>query len=447
MKKWLKFFGLSFFSNEISKDGIKRGYANFFLGLILALIFLFAGVIGADVMPFGVHYNRAPDFRDTARTVFANENVDKRLSVLIEGDTLKAKLSGGNFENALLIDTFNNPTDKLNYSVNGYNVVVDTRPADTLAEFNAYCVAKDDNTNVISYEDYLTLNNIARLNFDFKLEYTGRALYLDDTFVADCKTFVDGTSDENKQATEKLANDLLENKITKEQYNKGIYELYFTNYYPSITAYESVSKVPLLRNYYYHKYINNGTDKYLLVFDDYMAGSFETKGGINVFFYGFYNNVKDGVLVDNGLATEDAVKLADALVKDSFKSTVTLSVYIYIMNILRVLPFIALMPIVVGLLVHSILKLKGVESCKTFGATFKVVGSYVWFSAVIAAVLTMILAFFVQRSVLNVLPLVLFFITLAVRSVIFALEEIKAHKKLIASIEEEEETDTESDQI
>ena len=42
-------------------------------------------------------------------------------------------------------------------------------PADTFAEIEAYCVSNDGKNTVISYEDYLTLSEVARLNFDFKI--------------------------------------------------------------------------------------------------------------------------------------------------------------------------------------------------------------------------------------------------------------------------------------
>ena len=81
MKKWLKFFWLSFFSNETSKDGVRRGFSNFFLALILSLVILCAGFIGADILPFNKHYSDANGFSATARKVFANENEDKSIIV------------------------------------------------------------------------------------------------------------------------------------------------------------------------------------------------------------------------------------------------------------------------------------------------------------------------------------------------------------------------------
>ena len=429
MKKWLRFFCLSFFSDDISKEGAKRGYTNFFIGLILAFVFLWAGFVGGEMLPFSAHYNNSSDFRATVRNIIANPDVNKRIVVEIEENLLKAKKRGGEYTEKLLVNTFDNDADKQNYSVNGYNVIIDSRPADTLAEIEAYCVSNDGQDLKITYEEYLSLSTLARLNFDFKLKYTGNELKLTDESVEGYKTYLDGLSDDNKAVTEKLSSDLAEGEITREEYNRGIYELYFANYYPDITDYESSSKVPLLRNYYYHQYIKEGECKYLFIFDDYMAGSFETDSGTILSFYGFYSNLENGALVADDAEQDKANLSADSFIKKSFNSIISLSLYAYAMNIFSLIPFITLMPMVVTLLAYSILRLRGVESITSLGAMFKIIGSYVWISSFISAVLSVIIAFFVQRNVLSILPLVLFFITLAVRSIIFAINETKSYIK------------------
>ena len=118
-----------------------------------------------------------------------------------------------------------------------------------------------------------------------------------------------------------------------------------------------------------------------------------------------------------------------------------ISIYTYAMNVLSLIPFIALMPMVVSLLAYSILRLSGMEFISSLGATFKIVGSYVWFSAAISAVGTVIASFFIRSQVLNALPLLLLFITLAVRSVIFAINEAKSYTK---QSEEQETVETEA---
>ena len=429
MKKWFQFFCFSFFSHKISKEGAKRGYTNVFLGLILAFAFIWMGFVGTDMLPFSAHYDLSADFSATVHSLLANPDVSKRIDVEVQDGRLKIKKHGGEYTEHILINTFENDVDKQNYSTNGYNVIVDSRPANTLAEVEAYCVSNDGKNTEISYQDYLTLSDVARLNFDFQLRYTGNELVFDDEVVEGYRAYVDGLSDENRAATQKYARDLAENAITKSEYNRAIYELYFTNYYPEITAYESTSKVPLLRNYYYHQYIKEGIDHYLFIFDDYMAGSFETDSGISRSFYGFYGNVENGILVQEEVESDKANKAADVFIKKSFGSVAPLTLYSHAMNVFSLIPIIALMPMVVTLLAYSILKLCGIESVSSLGATFKIVGSYVWFSAVISAVLAVLTSFFVQGNILTVLPLLLFFVTLAVRSLVFAVNETGEYTK------------------
>ena len=429
MKKWIRFFCLSFFSDKISSEGARRGYTNVFVGLILSFILLWLGFLGGDMLPFSAHYNNSPGFKETARSVLANQDGDKRIALEIEEGVLKAKNREGEYLLGALVNTFENESDKQNYSVNGYNLVIDLRPADTIAEVLVYCISDDGKDLIITYEEYLSLSEVKRLNFDFKLDYTGKALELTDELIENCISTLHSLSDENKTETEKLRGELLENKITKNEYDRAIYELYFEKYYPEITEYESASKVPLLRNYYYNKYIKEGKGKYLFIFDDYLAGSFETKGGIVSTFYGFYNDMENGAIVKGGATQDEAYRAVDKFIGASFNAMLPINAYAYAMNVFALIPFIALMPLAVSILAYSILKLRGIESMTSLGGTFKIIGSYIWFSAAASSALTVIFSFFVQRNMITAMLLVLFFITLAIRSIIFALNEARAYLK------------------
>lgn len=429
MKKWFNFFFLGFFSHKYSREGARRGYTSFFFSLLLAFVFLWMAFVGGDMLPFSAHYNSSSDFQATVRSLLANTDVDKRIEVEVKDNRLIMKKRGGDYIEGILVNTFESEADRQNYSVNGYAVIVDSRPADTLAEIEAYCVSNDGKDLVITYEEYLSLSEVARLNFDFRLRYTGRALELDETLTEKHRAYVDGTDGEIKVKAESLDKELDEGKISKEEYSRAIYELYFTSYYPEISAYESTSKVPLLRNYYYHQYIKEGNSKYLFIFDDYIAASFEADNGIGFSFYGFYSDMENGMLITDGVEQSRAEALADGFIKDSYSSTAILSLYAYAMNVFSLIPFIALMPMVVTLLAYSILKLRGVESIASLGAMFKIIGSYVWWSAAMSAPLTVILAFFVKRNIISALPLVLFFVILAIRAIVFVITEAKLYAK------------------
>ena len=427
MKKWLRFFCFGFFLDRISKEGAKRGYTNFFLGLILALAFIWAGFVGGDLLPLTVHYNNSPDFRETVHTVLANP--DSRLDVEIKDGILLVKDKDGQNSAGLLINTLENEADKQNYSSNGYEVVVDLHPADTLAEVEIYYLSNDGQNLKISHDEYLSLSTVARLNFDFKMRYTGKELELNDQSAAKQLAYLLSLEGESETQARQLTNDFAEGKIKKDEYYRSIYEMYFVSCYPEITEYESSSKVPLYRNHYYHNYISQSMEDYLFIFDDYLTASFETKGGIRVSFYGFYNEMENGSLIDESDSQVEKNEAMDRFIKKSISSILPLTMYAYAVNIFTLIPFITLMPLVVTLLAYSVLKLRGVDSINSFGSMFKILGSYVWFSSLVSAILTVILGFFVPRDAVTALPLVLFFITLAVRSVIFAIREANSYIK------------------
>ena len=428
MKKWIKFFFLGFFSHDRAKEAVRRGYTNAFLGFVIALVFLWCGFFLGDMLPFGVQYDNSSDFKETLYSVLANADADKRVDAELKDGELKLGF-GGEYTEGLLINTFESESDRAAYSQKGYNVVVDSRPADTLAEIYAYCISNDGKETEISYDEYLTLSQVARLNFDFKLRYTGNELLLTDERVAGYLAYLNGLDDESRAEAQRLSGELSSGGLERDEYNREIYGLYFSKYYPEIKEYERSSAVPLLRNYYYHNYLSDGNSNYLFIFDDYITGSFTTKGGMTRSFYGFYGEMDDGALVSDGASQTDARAAVDRFVKSAFAENRRVNGYVYLINVITLVPFIALMLMVAALLPYSILRLCGVESIFSLGAMIRIVGSFTWFAGVISAVLSVIGMFFINQNLINALPPVLFFIALAIRSVIFAINESRLYKQ------------------
>ena len=346
MKKWFRFFALSFFSDIISKEGKTRGYTNVFLGLLITLVFIWSGFVGAEMLPFEARYVSSPDFSATVHALLANPDLSKRIGIEVVDGSLVIQGRGDNTSGPL-VNTIERDSDRQTYSVNGYNVIVDPRPADTLAEVEVYCISNDGRDTVITYEEYLTLSEVARLNFDFRLRYTGAELVLNDDTVAQYASYLTTLGGSVSAEAERLAADLSDGKLAKAEYNRLIYQLYFTNYYPDITEYESSSAVPLLRNYYYHHYLKVGARKYLFIFDDYMAASFETAGGGEISFYGFFGELEDGDPIPDGLDQTAAEAAADRFIMDAYAALAPMTAYAFAMNVFSLIPFIALMPMVV----------------------------------------------------------------------------------------------------
>lgn len=437
MKKWIKFFFLSFFSNKQAKEGTKRGLTSAVLGLILALVFTCVGLIGAEALPFGTHYNNSGDFKALARNAFANPDGANGISLNVVDGKLQAKVQG-DYKKGLIVNTFDSQEDATNYAKGEYQLVVDTRSADALAKVEALCVSTDEQKTTITYEEYLTLNDVAKRNFEFKLKYTGEELVLSDADVENYKAYVEGTSQDNKNLVAEILEKLEKNEITKEQYNRAMYALYFSEYYPEITQYESSSRVPLLRNYYFHEHIDNGANKFLMVFDDCMIGSFKTGSGIDVLFYGVYSNIADGELISAQNNQTSRFIAVDGFIRNSFMATMNLSTYIYIMNTIRLVPIIAIMVVVVAMLMYSVLSLKGAGTFRSFSASLKVTGSFIWVSGLISAILTVILSFIVPKNLISVFAIVGFFVTILIRTIVLIIAEIKKRKAELKALSESE---------
>ena len=175
MVKWLKFIGLSFFSDKISKEAVKRGYLNIVLGVLFALVFLFCGVLAADMAPFSAHYNNSPDFTAFVRNAVGGLNLE---------------VSSGKISSPRIVDTFSVSADAAAYAVNGYNLVVDTRSADAYDDFEAYYISNDGKGQEITPEEYATLSDVAKRNFEFKIRYTARELVLTDDLTAEHEKYL-----------------------------------------------------------------------------------------------------------------------------------------------------------------------------------------------------------------------------------------------------------------
>jgi len=160
-----------------------------------------------------------------------------------------------------------------------------------------------------------------------------------------------------------------------------------------------------------------------------MTGAFETKMGKNISFYGFYEKLDDGAVVESGAVGKAANKTVDRFIKDAYKANLSLNVYACFTSTVMLAPFLALMIMVATILSYSIMKLKEVKSIPTLGGMLQSVGSFVWFSSVISAVLSVIGSFIVGRGLINALPPVTFFVALLIRSIVFAVYENKLYIK------------------
>ncbi len=391
MKSWLKFFGLSFFSDKIAKDGARRGMGNFFLGLILAVVFIFCGILLSNTVPFNGHYKNSAKFRALVDYMFKNYNL-----------TLKDGLLSSDKS----VDTYKDETLKIE-GAEGYNLVIDTRPASAYAVFEARCVSSDGKD--IPYAEYLELKEEDKKGYTFKLNYTSEELVLTDEYITELESYLSTVEkDDIKKEYEKIKSE--KDDAAKGNYKDRIYALYIKAYYPDLSAYETNGAPPTVRNYYVYNYLMKYDSDWLMLFSDYMLADFTTDKGVSVNFYGFYKNMSDGAL---------SAENADGFIKDAFDGGSALRVNVYTMNILRLVPIFIAIPLILALLVKLAFKLgKTDEDYSRFVPALKIVGSYFTFAALITAIALFVCGFFLSVDALNTLPIILFAVVMSVRTLI-----------------------------
>lgn len=392
MKKWLKFFGLGYFSDKIAADAPKFGFTSVLLSILLALVFYLFGYYGADVAPFGNHYDSASQYKEFIHGAFAD------IELNIKDNTAESEKS---------INTYTDGDDRAAYSKNGYNLIVDTRPSDTLIKFTQAAVKGESE---IGYEEYLALSETEKQSYTLETRYTDEELIITQEELAEYGEYL-SSIDEAKEEYEALDG-------TAENYGEQLYCLYVKHYYQSVTSVLYGAKAPVLRDYYYANYIMKGNAYYFYIFDDMCAGSFETDGGIPVVFGGYFNKCADGQVTD-----------IDGFIKDTFYDTASYTFTSYFIGTVSQLPMLVLIPIILGLVLWGVGKIKKDGWTNSFGGCYKTVNVFVWFSAFITALLVFIGSWFVSaRSMFSMIP-VIFGALLIIRIVIFCITSSLKNKK------------------
>ncbi|MDE7463665.1 MAG: hypothetical protein K2M48_01430 [Clostridiales bacterium] len=403
MKEWLKFFGLSFFSDKIAKGAKERGVFNCVLGFVLTLVFIFCGVLAANTVPFYTHYGNATQFKSFVHNAVSN------LQISVDGGVISADQQ---------VNTVLSDVDAELYGKDGYSIIVDTRSSKALDDFEAYCLSKKDEKE-ISYEEYLELSDEEKGDYDFKVRYTPNELVLTAEHVSKYEEYLSASTDSD---VIKEYSKLAESKggIPAEDYMLKLYTLYIKTYYPDMSAFERVGDVPLLRSYYYRNYLNsNDITKSLFVFSDVLFGFFDTDGGLSITFYGDYSSASDGLLAPGNV---------DDFIKSVFGSSVSTSANVYLMNTCKYIPLIALIPFVLALLMKLVFVLIKNDEYKKISVCFKTECSYLAVSSLLTAIVMFICGFFISSNTLNVLPLIIYGSILTVRTAIYLIIETYKHK-------------------
>ncbi len=411
LRQWAKNFALSFYSHKETRRAGRGGYATVFMSFLLTLVLLVFGVFAADTVPFGVHYRHADDYRAFIAHALGGEDLPRRITLTLTDGKLSATdpVSG----EPVRIDTLADADAAAVYASGNIQLVVDTRAADALDDFEPYYLANDGTGQEITPDEYNTLSDVAKRNFDAKIRYTGRELILTDALTETHRAYLTGA------APDALAK-LDESRGTdgEDAYRLGVYRLYVKTRYPVVSSYESSSEVPLLRNFYMYNYVNNGkTTDYLMFFSDAVVGAFHTNGGHAVSYYGFYKTETRTVLAGTETA-ETAGKAACDFVHDCFYEAAPFYLYMWLTGFMQMMIYLLIMPLALALLLSALMRVTGADPQHGFGVALKEVGSWMWQAALLTAVAVLLLGFTLPRRLLQPVSLLVLFAILLGRGLV-----------------------------
>lgn len=397
MKDSAKFFFLGYFSNRTAKQAQKRGLGIMFLAIVLSVLLFLVGLIASSTLPVSFLYHNSGDLRATVEKTFADVQMTVSNGKIIAGTAEQG--------NQLVVNTVIYQEDKQQYSVNGFDVVVDTRPVELFDDFIAVCVT--ENGKEISYEEYLSLDSEVKSLYTFQVKYSGNERVIEGQWQARCEGYLDAVTDEA------IVKDYAEvKKLSGAEYLNALYELYVKAYYPDLSMYETDGGAPKLRNSYTKNYSEK--EDILFVFDDSLVVRF-TSGGEQHVFYGFYTDMPNG-------AVEVNFDNIHAFLLQSFESANVITVYSCMINFMMIMPYLIFISFIVMIIMYCLCKVINRDRMQ-FGAVAKIACNFLLWTVIFTDLIVMALSLFISQSRLFGMACVVFFAAFLLRAVVFVIAE------------------------
>ena len=354
---WLKYFCLNFFHNGYAREGVKRSMLNAILGIVFAYLLICGGLTIGYNSSFDTHFKNASQFRQMLASL-SDVNLSVNEKRLVSDSVIETLSDDGA------------------HSVNGYDLVIDTRPVDeTFDDFTITCV--DSSGNKISYEEYAALSQTDQKKYSLTLNYSGKTL--DTAEKADIyRAYLDSVCDENgdnykagiAESYAKIKEKEASGTLSGVALNNEVYKLYAAAYYPSFEQVERYSSVPTVRTYYIAELSANNSEKFLALFDDCAYCSFYSDSGVLVSFSASYGS--DGDVAD----TEE-------FIAELFDSTSGMNFIMLGANMIGSLLIFVISMIVVSLLCSRLCK-NLPEYTKSSSGLFNIIGGFLFVSGIIA---------------------------------------------------------------
>ena len=460
MLNWLKFTFGSFTSNKLAKEAITRKIWNVVFALLLTLIILTALFSTGINYSVSTHYSSASQFKDFAYSAFnvtsdeSKASVNLQINSIENGDyTIKA-FYGTNPDNAVVIDTYENEEDKALYSKNEYNLIVDTRPANTtFVDFIIKVYDKDekvvdvDKDGEITNNDYLQFLNfenrgdyscVVETNVDVIInprdEYNKYFDYIENTYIPELEEKY--KNDKNKlESNTATWNNIKKLDNESDEYFNKVYDYYVQVRY-------ELSMAPTLLYHYQAMFSETDKDgeyvknKFLVLTESWAMVSFTNDKGISMVYDGYYSSMsKDFALyrteADKALISNNI----DILILSIYSSVNSLRTLVLGMQLFRYFPTIIIVLAVIALFLFCLGRIKRNLFEITYGGSFKVASSFLIGSATISGILTLIFAFIYSNQVAISIGMWSLLSAISIRSFVYAIVEIIRTKKNKGNVE------------
>lgn len=433
---WLKYFFGSFFAHRYAAESEERGFGGVLLGLLLAMAMIFAGLFGGSVASFPSYYGKSEEY--TAFLYNAFTDGADRLNIEVKDGAAYAGLFGGELTDGFVVNTFENEADRQKYSVNGYDLIIDTRNSKT--NYNDFKCEHKKGDITLSHEEYLTLPEADKKGYVVYMDYTPNALVLDAEKVAG---YVQWLLTKGNAEAKKECEALLTDGVAPESNYNAVYELYFKHYYPELTRAESYGKAPTMRTYYLNTYMQAGADgklkseKYLIVLSDIAFTYFYSNDGYLRGISSFLSSLGDVSLTSSQSGEAARAEVDGFFVSFNNASAGMLSVN-YLINLLMILLYSSIAWVVIALIGCGVGVMSKCPVVKSFINNLKSSGSFFLISGLLAFAFDFGMSFAFTGAQVYYYGLLFFIGVLGLRSLLHFIISVRRYKKNPAPAEEQE---------